>query len=119
MRRKGTFGDHLTLTALAREYNAQIYVHSTRGAEGNQLVSNSSVLNNIQPLLHLGYFPEGEGEHYVSLNIPCLPSELHDFISDGNLTFDNRDELFDTTDPYSSEADNENIFEEVNSTSDD
>ena len=30
MRRKGTFGDHLTLTALAREYNVQIYIHSTR-----------------------------------------------------------------------------------------
>ena len=102
MRRKGIFGDHLTLTALARVYNVQIYIHSTRGAEWNRLLSNSSVLNNIQPLLHLGYFPEGAGEHYVT----SLPPELHDYSSDSSL--DNGGD-FDTINPYSSDVDGENI----------
>lgn len=79
--------------------------------------------------MHLGYFPEGAGEHYVSLNVTGLPPELHDFSSGSNLHSDNSDELLDTADlhdmhseiltnPDSSQTDNEAIFEEVYSNTD-
>ena len=87
------------------------FIFTLRGERrGNRLVSNSSVLNNIQPLLHLGYFPEGAGEHYVSLNVTNLPPELHDYNSDSS--FDNGGD-FDTINPDSSDVDDENISNET------
>ena len=70
MSKEGTYGDHLTLVAVAREFNTQILVMSTDGIQHSRIISNDGKYDPALCLLSLGYFPEGKGEHYVSLSIP-------------------------------------------------
>ena len=72
MSKEGTYGDHLTLVAVAREFNTQILVMSTDGIQHSRIISNDGKYDPALCLLTLGYFPEGKGEHYVNLSIPSL-----------------------------------------------
>lgn len=89
MRRTNTYGDHLTLHAASRLYKVKIIVlYSTcerkcilvSGMDSNSMDNvnvnkGSDIANNnakevktdSDQILVLGYYPEGEGEHYVSL----------------------------------------------------
>ena len=66
MRNRSEFGDHLTLLALAREYNVQIVVLSSIGLDHTLIVSNEDKLYVDRYTLFLGHYPE---HHYVSLNV--------------------------------------------------
>lgn len=69
MHNNGTYGDHLTLLALSREYNLQIMVFSAAGLDYSTIVSNDGTFQSDMNTLTLGYFPEGNGEHYISVNV--------------------------------------------------
>ena len=60
------FGDHITLIALAREYNVQFLVVSSAGLAHTVIVSNNNRIENNRQTLTLGHFPE---HHYVSITI--------------------------------------------------
>ena len=61
-----TFGDNLTLLALARELNCQFVVVNSRGRSYNRLVSNTGVYSEEMSTFTLGFYPE---IHYVSVEI--------------------------------------------------
>lgn len=69
MHNNGTYGDHLTLLSLSREYNLQIMVFSAAGLDYSTIVSNDGTFQSDINTLTLGYFPEGNGEHYISVNV--------------------------------------------------
>ena len=87
MSKEGTYGDHLTLVAVAREFNTQILVMSTDGIQHSRIISNDGNYDPALCLLTLGYFPEGKGEHYVSLSIPS--PTLSDILDNLNILEDN------------------------------
>lgn len=61
-----TYGDSLTLQALAREFNCQFLVFNAQGSQYHRIVSNKNAFNTDVPLVTLGFYPEEQGEHYVS-----------------------------------------------------
>ena len=63
-------------------------------------------------MLHLVDFPEGAGEHCVSLNVTSL---LPDLTLDDNETLDDSDDAFDTDDHYTSDLHNDINSSETNS----
>ena len=68
MGRDGTFEDHITLDVMSRMYNIQFLVFSTVGPEAMQLISwDGNSCRPEMPLVLLGHFTEGYGEHYVCL----------------------------------------------------
>ncbi|KAH3838773.1 hypothetical protein DPMN_112188 [Dreissena polymorpha] len=62
------YGDQITLQAMSQLYNMQILIVSTRNS-ATILISpdGSSCLSSRYPLIILGHYPEGAGEHYVAL----------------------------------------------------
>ena len=64
---EGTYGDELTLRAFANIFNIEIEFVSTLGNDGQVSINpeNSNPLGRIT----LGHFAEGQGDHYVSLQI--------------------------------------------------
>jgi len=78
MSRQTTFGDHFTLLAISREFFLQIFVVSKRGHGFHRIISNSGIFDVQLPLITLGHYPEGQGEHYVSVHIH---NDLQRFIS--------------------------------------
>lgn len=83
MRRKGIFGDHLTLTATAHIFHVQIIILQPT-ARGN-LISyelGCEVYNPAVTSLYLGYFGENTGDHYVSLVPPISGTNISGLISD-------------------------------------
>ena len=62
---EGTYGDERTLTAFANTFNIEIEIVSTLGNDGRVSINpeNSNPLGRIT----LGYFVEGQGNHYVCL----------------------------------------------------
>lgn len=64
----GTYGDNVTLLAICRMYNVQILVLSSASLAHTRLISTDDCLIPEKPLLVLGHYPEGRGEHYVSLS---------------------------------------------------
>lgn len=69
MSQNGEYGDNLTLQALARELNLQFLIISANGLMHCKIISNDGKFDKGLNLLCLGYFPEGQGEHYVSIDI--------------------------------------------------
>ena len=69
MAKDGTYGDHLTLMALMREFNLQCLVLSSSGIHHTTLVSNDGVYYRDIHTIILGHFSEDQGIHYVSLEI--------------------------------------------------
>ena len=65
MARNGTFGDHITLQAIANLFNVQLVIYSTLGTLATQTITPV----NGCPIatFYLGHFAEGAGEHYVCL----------------------------------------------------
>jgi hypothetical protein len=63
MQIKGTYGDHLTLLAIIREYNSQYVVISTSGLDHTAIVSNDSLFHKDVRTIVLGNFPEHSGMH--------------------------------------------------------
>ena len=63
----GTYGDHITLVTVAVLYEVQIIILSS--TETATLVSckGNADFDPIIRCLFIGHFPEGQGEHYVSL----------------------------------------------------
>ena len=61
----GTFGDHLTLQAIANLFLIEIHVYSSLGPGATQTISP---LNGFPiATFSVGHFAEGNGEHYVCL----------------------------------------------------
>jgi len=69
MKKDSTYGDHVTLLALSRLYNVQFLIVSADGPEYSVFISSDGSYSQQTFLLTLGYFPEGRGEHYVSIAI--------------------------------------------------
>lgn len=69
MKVNGTYRDHVTMQALAREFNCQCLVISTAGRNYTTLVSNDGHYYDDITTVTLGHFPEDGGMHYVSLNL--------------------------------------------------
>ena len=69
MEMASTFGDHITLTAMACIYRVQFVVISSLGANATQLISpfaDNQFTDEI-PALLVGHYAETQGSHYVSL----------------------------------------------------
>ena len=66
---ESTYGDKLTLRPLSNIFNIEIEIVSTLGNDGRVSINpeNSNPLGRIT----LGYFAEGQGDHYV-----CLQREI-------------------------------------------
>ncbi len=76
MIKEGTYGDHLTLQAASNIFNVQITVHSSLGVEANTMISpftGAGVAN-----FNLGHFAEGQGEHYVCLEVEESATEIQE-----------------------------------------
>ena len=69
MKKDSTYGDHVTLLALSRLYNVQFLIVSADGPEYSVFISSDGSYSQQTFLLTLGYFPEGSGEHYMSIAI--------------------------------------------------
>jgi Domain of unknown function (DUF4371)/hAT family C-terminal dimerisation region/OTU-like cysteine protease len=69
MSRHGTFGDHITLVAIACVYKVQFIVISTLGENATRIISPSMNSCHVPtlPTLILGHVAEGHGTHYVGL----------------------------------------------------
>ena len=68
-----TFGDHITLQRAALMFNVQFLVVSTLGVDATSIISPSGNFCEGLPVLAIGHFAEGHGEHYVSLDGPTDP----------------------------------------------
>lgn len=75
MSKEGTYDDNLTLIALMREYNLHCLVLSSRGLDQSALVSTDGSFDRNIRTTALGYFPEGFGMHYVSINMDRMVSD--------------------------------------------
>ncbi|KAK3085102.1 hypothetical protein FSP39_024235 [Pinctada imbricata] len=69
MSRRTTYGDHFTLQSIAREFFLQVIVISKLGNGNHRIVSNTGKFDPDIPLITLGPYPEGLGEHYVSVHV--------------------------------------------------
>ena len=70
MERSGTFGDHLTLKAVATIYKVQILVLSTLKTVSLISGEGDASFDPTIPTLFVGHFAEGQGEHFISLEHP-------------------------------------------------
>ncbi|XP_049926648.1 uncharacterized protein LOC126406426 [Epinephelus moara] len=68
MAQHGTYGDHLTLQRASQIFNVQFLIVSTLGLDATSVISPSGGYFENSPVLILGHFAEGQGEHYVSLD---------------------------------------------------
>ena len=90
MRRSGTFGDDLTLRAVANLFNVEIVGVSTLGEDAMAImlpVSNAPLTR-----FTIGHFAEGKGDHYVVLE----PDNIHE-INDTEFQYEKcnvQDELY-------------------------
>lgn len=69
MSQQGTYGDHVTLTAIACTCNVQFIVISSLGEKATRVIApsiNSSHDKNL-PTAFLGHLAEDQGTHYVGL----------------------------------------------------
>ena len=80
---KTTYGDHFTLQAISRMFCLQILVISKLGQENHRIVSDSGRFELDLPIITVGHYPEGLGEHYVIVvcdNLNKFLSDTHDFV---------------------------------------
>jgi len=69
----GTYGDHITLMTVAVLYKVQIIVLSTTKIATLISSKGNAAFDPAISSLFVGHFPEGHGEHYVSLEHPTDP----------------------------------------------
>ena len=86
MAQDATYGDHLTLQALSELFFVQINVCSAQGKMYDRVIVPREGLTDL-PIVYLGYFPEGNGEHYVSLET-VVDFEVGDETVDEEYVFD-------------------------------
>jgi len=68
LRSNGTFGDSITLSTISQLYTVQIVVLSTLGFNSTRVFLPSiDSYDPALPVIMLGHFAEGKGDHYVSL----------------------------------------------------
>ena len=67
MNKDGTYGDHITLQAASNIFNIQITVHSSLAVEATPMISPFTEVGVTN--FNLGHFAEGQGEHYVCLEV--------------------------------------------------
>ena len=75
MGRNSTYGDHLTLQAGSELFYVRILIVSVHGSNYDRVIVPRVGVEDI-PTIRLGYHPEGNGEHYISID------ENIDFVSD-------------------------------------
>ena len=63
MQDSGTHGDHLTLQRTSTIFNVQFMIVSTLGVDATAIVSPHGHYDESLPLLILGHFAEGCGDH--------------------------------------------------------
>ena len=66
MAQNGTYGDHITLQAVANLYNVELVIISTLGPDARTVISPE--FSTPFATLVLGHFAEDKGIHYVSLS---------------------------------------------------
>lgn len=71
-----TYGDHFTLQAIARIFCLQILVISKLGQGHHRIISDTGRFDPDLPIITVGHYPEGLGEHYVS--VVC--ANVHNFL---------------------------------------
>lgn len=71
-----TYGDHFTLQAIARIFCLQILVISKLGQGHHRIVSDTGRFDPDLPIITVGHYPEGLGEHYVSVVCANLENVL-------------------------------------------
>jgi len=71
MKSPDEYGDHLTLTACLKLYGVSIMILNASSKERSLLLRSDEISSketvNLEQTLILGYYPEGQGSHYVSL----------------------------------------------------
>ena len=90
MNKDGTYGDLITLQATSNIFNVQITVHSSLGVEATTMISpfTEVVVTNF----NLGHFAEGQGEHYVCLEVEENAAENTSYDKQENQEVLNEDE---------------------------
>lgn len=73
MAKRGTYGDHLTLSRIAECFRVRILVVDARGPVYSTIIAPHGDEN--APMIVLGYLPEEQGEHYV-----VLQGDVHSFV---------------------------------------
>ena len=66
MNKDGIYGDQITLQAASNIFSVQITVHSSLRLETTTMVSP---LTQVGYKFNLGHFGEGQGQHYVYLEV--------------------------------------------------
>ena len=69
MQQMNTYGDHLAVQRASTMFNIQFVIVSTLGVDATSIISPCGQYDSL-PLLVLGHFAEGHGDHYVSLDGP-------------------------------------------------
>lgn len=67
MNKDGTFRDHITLQAASNIFNVEITVHSSLGVGATTMISPFTEVGVTN--FNLRHFAEGQGEHYVCLEV--------------------------------------------------
>ena len=70
MPRNGTYGDHITLPAIANLFNVRFVLYSTHCTLAMQTITPVGCLFTT---FYVGHFAGGAGEHYV-----CLADDNHE-----------------------------------------
>lgn len=76
----GTYGDHLTLFAMACMHNVQFFVYSSLCDTGRRIISSDkeSILQPNVPILYVGHYAEAVGrEHYVCVKPAAADSVVN------------------------------------------
>ena len=73
MIKEGTYGDQITLQAASNLFNVQLTINSSLGTERNTITSPFTGVPETN--FHLRHFAEGEGEHYVCLEVEDVDNE--------------------------------------------
>ena len=94
MQETSTYGDHLTLQAISELFFVRIHVVSAEGALYDRFIEPQEATNGIETLA-VGYFHEGNGEHYLSIDGEGIDfniyDENHENIYDGYAELDKND----------------------------
>jgi len=100
MQRDGTYGDKITLRAIANIFNIEITVVSTLGQEG--LVSIRPEDSEPLSRMILGHFAEGQGVHYI-----VLASQINQIDSETDQAENETDPVRNNTDTEVNSRENE------------
>ena len=94
-----TYGDHLTLCAMAREYNVQCLVLSSLGNGHHRIISNTGRYEETMPLITIGHYPEA---HYVSIEV--ANSSLIKYLRDVSTSHVHPEEPIESEDRYAEDG---------------